>query len=493
MKLRGLFLVLLLAALGLGAEGCPQQGAATTSGSATAEEPTTTAAEEPTTTTADTSAGTVATESGYSMTDDGRMLHPDGRIQKLDVSGYPMFDAEGNPVWEPPPEEQAKQLFEEAVMLQKGIAGAEPNEAGALERLTRAVELVPDFAEAWYNLGRLQLKLNSLESAKSSLKKAIQLDAENMSAYLALGLAMERAGELSPAIIQYQKGLQVQPENVDLLNGVARIIRKQGKTAQAIDKARAILRVNSNSLDAYNTLGLCYLDQGELELARFVFLKAEASVPGGDESASIQANMGLVFFKMDKEYAAEERFNRARTIDPDHVGAMVNLAYLKLKNYDFEGARALLEQAERVLPASNEIQLDLAVSYRGTGEHDRARGIYEKIVDADDHLKDEALLNLGILLADHYKDHEAALTTYEHYKVEHQAQGGVIGDDHVIHGYVKESDRAVEREKKRKEREAKKKAREAKKAAEKAAEEAAASGESGGTENPGTSDGAGGQ
>ena len=486
MRLSALLVVLLLASLGLGADGCPQQGGTATSGSATVEDPTP-AAEDPATTEEPATTASSDPESGSSMTEDGRMIAPDGRIQSVDVSGYPMFDADGNPVFEPPPEEQAKQLFEEAVMLQKGIAGAPPNEAAAMERLTRAVEFVPDFAEAWYNLGRLQLKMNSLDAAKSSLKKALQHGPENLAAYLALGLAMERGGEFSPAIIQYQKGLQVDPENVDLLNGVARIIRKQGKTDQAVEKARAILLVNSNSLDAYNTLGLCYLDRGELELARFVFLKAEASVPGGDESASIQANMGLVFFKMEKEFAAEERFNRARQLDPDHVGAMVNLAYLKLKNYDFEGARALLEQAERVLPASNEIKLDLAVSYRGTGEHDRARALYEKIVADEDHLKDEALLNLGILLADHYQDYTAALTAYQEYQVEYQAQGGVIDETHLIHDYVKEADRAVEREKKREEREAKKRAREEKKAA-KAAEEAANTGDSGAGENPGTSD-----
>ncbi len=480
--MNGRTLLFVVLATGLGLGGCPEKTTPATSGSATAEPAAASTAETPAAT------PEAAAAAGYSMTEDGRMIAPDGSIQRLDVAGYPMFDADGNPVWEPPPAEQAKQLFEEALMLQQGIAGAAPNEVAALERLSHAVELVPDFAEAWYNLGRLQLKMNNLDQAKTSLKKALQYDTGNLSGYLALGLAMERGGEFSPAILQFQKGLQLEAENVDLLNGVARITRKQGKTDLAIEKARAILRVNSNSLDAYNTLGLCYLDRGELELARFVFLKAEASVPGGDESASIQANMGLVFFKMEKEFAAEERFNRARQLDPDHVGAMVNLAFLKLKNYDFDGARALLEQAHRVLPASTEIKLDLAVSYRGTGEHDKARGLYEDIVETNDSFKDEALLNLGILLADHYQNYTAALAAYSEYIREHQAQGGVIGEDHVIHDYVKEAERALSREQKRLERDAKKKAKDEAKAA-KAAETPA----SAPPENPGTSDGAGGQ
>jgi tetratricopeptide (TPR) repeat protein len=472
MRATSLVLLLVLGALGLGADGCPTgtTAATTTSGSAT---PASTAAVPANNASATTPA------LPYAQNAEGRYVNNDGRLQAIDGVGNPVFDADGNPVWEPPPEEQAKQLFEEAMMLQKGIAGSAPNEAAALDRLIRAVGLVPDFSDAWYNLGRLQLKLNNLSDAKVSLKKAKDLDPENTRAYLGLGLAMERGGELAGAQRTFELGLQQAPEDVDLLNGIARILRKQGKTEMAIERAKAILRINSNSLDAYNTLGLCYLDQGELELARFVFLKAEASVPGGDTSASIQANMGLVFFKMDKEYAAEERFNAARAMDPDHVGAMVNLAYLKLKNYDFDGARALLEQAHRILPGSDEIKLDLAVSYRGTGDVEPARRLYEEVVTGGTESRLPALLNLGILQADFDKDYSSALTTYNKYKAERLKDGGTIADDDPIHSYITEAERAKEREQKRLEREAKKKAREAAKEA--------------GQQNSGTGGGAEGQ
>jgi Tfp pilus assembly protein PilF len=176
--------------------------------------------------------------------------------------------------------------------------------------------------------------------------------------------------------------------------------------------------------------------------------------------------MGLVFFRMGKEYAAEERFNTARALDPDHVGAMVNLAYIKLKNYDFQGARALLEQAHRTLPGSDAIKLDLAVSYRGTGDVEPARRLYEEVVDGRSDHRHSAMLNLGILQADFDKDYSAALTTYNKYKAERMKDGGTIADDDPIHAYIQEAERAKKREQKRFEREAKKTARAAAKAAE---------------------------
>ncbi len=455
MKLPSIAVLAALGTLGLGADGCsPGTTESSTSGDAT---PPTEVASAPS-----------ASENSlpYSMNADGRSVNSDGRLQSIDGIGNPMFDAEGQPLWEPPPEEQAKQLFEEAGALQRGFAGSPPNEVAALDRLSQAVQLVPSFSAAWYNLGRLQLKLNNLSEAKRSLKRAKDLDPEHGPTYLALGLAMERAGEYAGASRTFELGLQKEKENVALLNGIARILRKQGKVQMAIERSKAILRINSNSLDAYNTLGLCYLDLNELELARFVFLKAEASVPGGSESASIQANMGLVFFKMDKEYAAEERFNAARALDPDHVGAMVNLAYLKLKNYDFQGARALLEQAHKTLPGSDAIKLDLAVSYRGTGDVEPARRLYEEVVEGGSDYRASAMLNLGILQADFDKDFSSALTTYNKYKAERLKDGGTIAEDDPIHDYIREAERAKKREQKRLEREAKKKARAAKKAAE---------------------------
>ncbi len=475
-----LSVALLGGALGLGAEGCPAGTGTTTSGSATSTEP---AATTPSNTT-DTKTDEAALP--YAMNAEGRYINDDGRLQAVDGVGNPMFDASGQPIWEPPPEEQAKQLFEEALALQAGIAGSAPNEQAALERLNRAVTLVPDFSEAWYNLGRLQLKLNNLPAAKVSLKKAKDLDPKHIDAWIGLALAMERAGELGAASRTFELALAEDPENVALLNGIARVLRKQGKVQMAMEKAKAILRINSNSLDAYNTLGLCYLDSGELELARFVFLKAEASVPGGAESASIQANMGLVFFKMGKEYAAEERFTAARALDPDHVGAMVNLAYLKLKNYDFDGALALLKAAHKAVPGNDAIKLDLGVAYRGTGDVQNARKMYEEVIAGGTEHALPAMLNLGILQADFDKDYSSALTTYNQYKAKRLGDGGTLADDDPIHEYIEEAERARDRERKKREREEKKKAREAKKAAEAAKKAAEA-------ENQGTSGGAGGQ
>ncbi len=402
-----------------------------------------------------------------------RQTSPDGRLQQLDAYGNPLFDAEGNPIWEATPEEKALQAYEEALVLHRGIQGQQPDLFNAASKLTEAVNNNPNFREAWFNLGIVQLEQNLVKDAQRTLQRAADLDPKSVETWLALGIAFERDGMFTAADNAYAKGLSVENENVALLNGVARLMRKRGKFDEAASRARAILKINSNSLDAYNTLGLSYLATNQYELADFVLMKAEASVPGGDKSASIAANRGLVFFRQGQEFEAEEQFTRAQALDPKHPGASVNLAHLKLKNLDFQGALTLLETAHRVLPASIPVQLNLAVARRGTGDLSGAKSMLEGIVAADGEYAGDALLNLGILYGDFLKNQDAAIDIYREYIAKREDAGDVLAEDAPVRDYLKEAEKQKRREDKRRQKDAKKAAKEAAKAAA-AAEEAAA-------------------
>ena len=415
------------------------------------------------------------------------MVSEDGRRQQVDAYGNPLFNPDGSPIWEPTAREKAVQLFEEALILGKGIGGSPPNYVGSMTRLRDALSFKEDFPEAHYNLGLVQLEMGALRDARSSFESALKYKADMRDALLALGISSERLGELQSAMTTYMQGMALDKEDVDFLNGVARVLRKQGKTTQARDRARAILEINANSLEAYNTLGLAYLDLGEIELARFVFIKAEASVPGGDLNASIQANLGLVFFKKEDEFEAEARFVRAMALDPDHVGASVNLAYIKLQNYDFEGARLLLEKAHQRVPGNVPIALDLAVAYSGSGELKKAEELYDEIANSPGEFQASATYNLGILYADKLKDLDAAVAQYNKYISLVESTGEPIAEDDPVFSYIAEVEKAKKREERRRKREAKKKAKAEAKArkAEEAAREAA---ESQPAADPGTSE-----
>jgi tetratricopeptide (TPR) repeat protein len=428
---------------------------------------------------------------GSTLDESGLYIAADGRRQAVDDFGNPLFDADGYPLWEALPAERAKQMFEEAMMLRKGVAGGERDLMGAAMRLNEALSLVPTFVEARYNLALVQLDQDLIKEAVQSLKTVLEARPDWKQAILSLAISHERAGDFAAATKIYSKGLDSEPENVDMLNGMARIYRKMGESELAVEKAKAILKIDSNSIDAYNTLGLAYLAMSELELARFVFLKAEKSVPGADENSAIQANLGLVNYRFagwskdKREFEATDRFEKALALNADDLGAMVNLAHLKLINFDFDGARELLERAHRKMPANVPIQLNLAVARRGTGEYDGAEKLYNQIASVPGEYRADALINLAILQGDFRKDYPTAIETYNEYLSVMSEAGEVVAEDDPVRGYItsiekileraeKKRQRAADKAKRNAERDARRKAKEEAAAAEAAAAEAAA-------------------
>jgi len=383
-----------------------------------------------------------------------------GRVQWVDALGYPQFNLSGQPLWQPTEQEIVIQLFEEAVMLRKGVAGGPPNLISAASKLQEVLNLNPDFHAARYDLGLVWLQMSFYEDAKIAFRKVLESQPELMGARVALGITYERMGDLRNAEIAYARGLQNAPQDAGLLNGRARVWLKKGRFADAEEAAKGILKVDSNSIDAFNTLGLAYMEMNQLERARFAFMKAQ-SLPDGDASAAVVTNLGLVKLRMGKEFEAREHFEEALRLDSTAPSAKVNLGHLMLKNLDYEGARTLLEEATRALPGNIPVKLNLAVALRGTGEVDRAQMLYEEIAaDPDTEYRADAVLNLAILQGDVLRDYSSAIQSYEEYIALRESKGDSVGEEDVVHKYLKEMRKLKKRQDRKRDREARK-AREA--------------------------------
>lgn len=400
-------------------------------------------------------------------------VSPTGRIQMVDAQGYPQFDARGEPIWQPTKREIAKQLFDEALMLRKGVAGGPPNLISAASKLQEALSVEPEFHAARYNLGLVWLQLNFFDDALKTLQEVLQQDPDNTDARLALGMTYERLGKLAEAEIAYARGLAKAKDHAGLLNGRARVLLKNEKFAEAEQVAKDILKIDSNSIDAFNTLGLSYMGLEQFERARFAFMKAQ-SLPDGDASGAVLTNLGLVKLKMGRDFEAREHFEDALRVDPSASSAKVNLAHLMLENLDYEGARRLLEDAMRALPGNIPVKLNLAVALRGTGELERAQTLYEEVAaDPSSPYRADAILNLAILQGDALRDYAKAIEHYEEYIALREANGDPVGEDDLVRSYLEEMSKLKKRQDRRREREARK----ARQAAEEAAEQAGETGQ----------------
>ena len=372
-----------------------------------------------------------------------------------------------------PEELTADELEERVNEAVAWLTTGQPEQAQqALAVLEELAIALPDLVEIPYNMGVAYEILGQEESARKRYLRATDVDPSLGEAWLNLGAISERSGDLDRALSAYQAGLRNDPGNTELVAGVIGVLRKQGKHEQAISEARAALSKNANNLNAYINLGLVYLDQGNLEMAQFIFQKAMADIDGAMQNALLHANLGQVFLRMDKPGNARQELETALELDKNLVIAKMFLAQLYMDNRDWEATAQVLEEAALLEPNNPAIQINLGIAMRGLGQYEASQKAYEKALELDPSNPDP-YLNLAVLLSDHMKAYDAALEALETY----QAQGGTRvelaaewGED--ILKQKSKYERAMER--KRKREEAKKRSALAEQAAAREAEERAA-------------------
>jgi tetratricopeptide (TPR) repeat protein len=352
------------------------------------------------------------------------------------------------PVYEMTPEMIDARVSEAAAWLTTG----QPDQANsAITALKELSVEAPDLAEIPYNMGVAYEILGDDTEARKRYLRATDIDPSLGEAWLNLGALAERGGDLNRALQAYRAGLRNAPDNPDLIVGVIGVLRKLGQHDAAISEARAALAKNANNVNAYNNLGLVYIEQGNLDLAQFIYQKALADIVGAELNALIHANLGQVFLLQDKTANARLEFERALELEPDLVVAKMFLAQLHMDNRDWDATATVLEDALKVEPNNPAIHVNLGIAYRGQGQLEKAQSSYEKALELEPSNPDP-YLNLAILFSDHMQAYDAALQALETY----QSQGGTRTDlvtqwDEDIRKEQKKYERAQERKQRREE------------------------------------------
>lgn len=151
-------------------------------------------------------------------------------------------------------------------------------------------------SNTYYNDGLEKAKIRDLSGAIESLKRSLKYNKRNTMARNLLGLIYYEMGEMVEALSQwvlsanyqkekniandYIKAIQSNPGRLEAINQTIRkfnqalIYCNQGSGDLAVIQLKKVLSMNSKMIQAYQLLGLLYIEQGELELARRTLNKA---------------------------------------------------------------------------------------------------------------------------------------------------------------------------------------------------------------------------
>jgi tetratricopeptide (TPR) repeat protein len=205
----------------------------------------------------------------------------------------------------------------------------------------------PDDPEAYYNLGTLHLRQNSLQQARQYLEQTLKLRPNYPEAWNNLGMIAAQQGQAEEAARDFQQSISLRPNYATALLNLGNLYRRQGQVGEAQTQLNRALEIQPDDPETNYSLGMFYAQQGKLQAAASYLQKAIELRPGYPEALN---NLGVLFVQV-KDYAnAETQFKACIQASPKFDQPYLNLARVYVMQKDKEKAREVLQQLLQVQP-----------------------------------------------------------------------------------------------------------------------------------------------
>ncbi len=162
----------------------------------------------------------------------------------------------------------------------------------AIKDHTTAIELDLDYADAYYNRGNVYYSTDEVDLAISDYNKAIQLKPNYSKAHNNLGIAHRINGEVDHAIENFTKAVQLKPNNVSAYYNLGVAYSEKRCFHLAIENFTTAIQHKPNYAKAYNGRGEARLHLQEWEKAKADLTTARDM--GMDIIAKFQSAFGTV-------------------------------------------------------------------------------------------------------------------------------------------------------------------------------------------------------
>lgn len=189
----------------------------------------------------------------------------------------------------------------------------------ALASFDRAVELKPDYAEAFNNGGNALVELGRPADALERYGKALQLGLRNATLLYNRGIALQKLGQLADAVASYDEAIALNPGYVDALANRGEALRLQKRLAQAVESFDRALALSPAHAQALNGRGAALFEAGRLQEALSSY---EMAVRADPALADAHGNMAQALIGLRRFGEAVASCDRALALRPGHKDAL---------------------------------------------------------------------------------------------------------------------------------------------------------------------------
>jgi tetratricopeptide (TPR) repeat protein len=241
-----------------------------------------------------------------------------------------------------PADPQARVLLAQ-VMLHDNDA------AGALEQLSKSLELNPTQAQVHHTVGIIHEKTGDLSKARHHYTQASMIEPNNASYALYMGQLLMKMGELDEAQMQVLKAQRLDSKLVQSYAVLAEISARRGKVDMAIDlSGKAIDQVAADDPRrvTYTLLKAQYLRRANEPEQALALIE---SLPAKDRmTEQVVRHTTASLMMMGQAGRAAAVWNDLFTVEPDNAAAAAESGMAWIKAGDMAKARQMLGLATRV-------------------------------------------------------------------------------------------------------------------------------------------------
>jgi tetratricopeptide (TPR) repeat protein len=289
------------------------------------------------------------------------------------------------------------------------LQGTNDSAIGAYQRV---IQLNPQHALAYLELGKLFKQLNRLDRALNTLNEGVQRGVEDVSVYHLLGEVLAQRGDYKKAIVNYEKALKMNSGAAYIHADLAESYALDNQADKAIPAYERALEIEK-SPDTFKQLALLYIRKGDSEKAVEIFkqvivenprdayifkdLVAELKVRKATAQAleichaalNVPAESDTLFFRVGYELGEMKDFEHAilaceksASLNPEEPNTFNNWGIYLSKLGHFEEALGKFRAAVAANPEAAFAYINWADTLWDSGRRDEALDVSRQAIAA---------------------------------------------------------------------------------------------------------------
>ncbi len=181
----------------------------------------------------------------------------------------------------------------------------------ARQHLTTAIELEPELAVAYFNMGLLAQKEHNFPLADRHFKNAIAIDDHNLDAWIELGFLNIQQKKLEQAEECFNTALELDEDEAQAHLGLSKLAQREKDVDEQLSHAQKAFELDPDHPEICNNLGIAFECNMDYEQAEDAYTRALELDPFHSPAAN---NLGYLYEKKMKLLPSEEENYRAKAI-----------------------------------------------------------------------------------------------------------------------------------------------------------------------------------